>query len=124
METILYCGYHIAGNQHIAIAINANDPTDVHYFDIDPDVNNDAYERAQGWAYDGGGGWSEAELREWMERLAEASHTLDGTSAYPPTVDCGFVLPSVPIYAPDAYVSGCCDGEIYLAREILRKFLK
>ena len=56
METTLYCGYYIAGNQHMAIAINAEDPTDVHYFTIDPDVNNDAYVRAQGWAYDTGGG--------------------------------------------------------------------
>jgi hypothetical protein len=51
METTLYCGYYIAGNQHLAIAINEDDPKDVHYFFIDPDVNNNAYIRAQGWAY-------------------------------------------------------------------------
>ncbi len=52
METITYHGYYIAGNKHLAIAINVNDPTDVHYFDIDPDVNNNAYIRAQGWAFE------------------------------------------------------------------------
>lgn len=44
--------YEIRGNQHIAIAINVNDPKDVHWFDIDPDVNNDAFIRACGWAYE------------------------------------------------------------------------
>ena len=52
METITYHGYYIAGNKYLAIAINVNDPTDVHYFDIDPDVNNNAYIRAQGWAFE------------------------------------------------------------------------
>jgi len=45
--------YEIRGNQHIAIAINVNDPKDAHYFTIDPEVNNDAFIRACGWAYPG-----------------------------------------------------------------------
>ncbi len=48
--------YYIVGNQHGAIAINVNDPTDVQWFTIDPDVNNDAFTRACGWAYPGPGG--------------------------------------------------------------------
>jgi hypothetical protein len=52
MNTITYHGYHIAGNKYFAIAINVNDPSDVNWFDIDPDVNNDAFIRAQGWAYE------------------------------------------------------------------------
>jgi len=44
--------YEIRGNKYIAIAINVNDPTDAHYFTIDPEVNNDAFVRATGWAYE------------------------------------------------------------------------
>lgn len=44
--------YEIRGNQYIAIAISANDPKDAHYFDIDPDCNNNAFIRACGWAYE------------------------------------------------------------------------
>ena len=44
--------YEIRGNKFIAIAINVNNPEDVHYFDIDPDVNNNAFIRACGWAYE------------------------------------------------------------------------
>lgn len=44
--------YEIRGNQFIAIAINVNDPKDAHYFTIDPDVNNNAFVRACGWAYE------------------------------------------------------------------------
>lgn len=44
--------YEIRGNQYVAIAINVNNPKDSHYFDIDPDVNNNAFIRACGWAYE------------------------------------------------------------------------
>jgi hypothetical protein len=44
--------YEIRGNQYVAIAVNVNNPKDSHYFDIDPDVNNNAFIRAQGWAYE------------------------------------------------------------------------
>jgi len=40
--------YEIAGNQYIAIAINIYYPKDFHYFDIDSDINNDAFIRACG----------------------------------------------------------------------------
>lgn len=44
--------YAVCGNQHVAIAINVNNPADSHYFTIDPDVNNDAFVRACGWAHE------------------------------------------------------------------------
>ena len=44
--------YEISGNQFIAIAINKTNPKDSHWFEIDPDVNNDAFIRACGWAYE------------------------------------------------------------------------
>lgn len=44
--------YEIRGNQYVAIAINVKNPKDSHYFDIDPDVNNNAFIRACGWAYE------------------------------------------------------------------------
>lgn len=44
--------YEIHGNQYVAIAVNRDDPKDSHYFDIDPEVNNDAFVRACGWAYE------------------------------------------------------------------------
>lgn len=53
MRHTTYHGYFISGNQYLAIAISVTDPTDVHYFDIDPEVNNDAFVRAMGWAYPG-----------------------------------------------------------------------
>jgi hypothetical protein len=43
--------YEIRGNQYVAIAINVKNPNDSHCFDIDPDVNNNAFIRACGWAY-------------------------------------------------------------------------
>lgn len=45
--------WFIVGNQQYAFAINMNDEKEIHYFDIDPEVNNNAYIRAQGWAYPG-----------------------------------------------------------------------
>lgn len=45
--------WFIVGNQEYAFAINMNDETEIHCFDIDPEVNNNAYIRAQGWAYPG-----------------------------------------------------------------------
>ncbi len=53
METCIYQGYHIAGNINLAIAISVTDPSDCHWFDRDPDVNNNAYIRAKGWAWAG-----------------------------------------------------------------------
>ena len=53
MQIEIYHGYYIAGNKYIAIAINIDNPEDVHYFHIDPDVNNNAYVRAKGWAFPG-----------------------------------------------------------------------
>lgn len=44
--------YEIYGNMYIAIAVNVNNPKDSHYFDIDPEVNNNAFVRACGWAYE------------------------------------------------------------------------
>ena len=44
--------YEIRGNQYVAIAINVKNPKDSHYFDIDPGVNNNAFIRACGWAYE------------------------------------------------------------------------
>jgi hypothetical protein len=44
--------YEIYGNQYVAIAVNREDATDSHYFTIDPEVNNDAFIRACGWAYE------------------------------------------------------------------------
>lgn len=44
--------YEIYGNQHVAIAVNVNNPRDSHYFTLDPGVNNDAFVRACGWAYE------------------------------------------------------------------------
>lgn len=45
-------GYEIYGNQFVAIAMNVNDAADPHHFGIDPDVNNNAFIRACGWAYE------------------------------------------------------------------------
>ena len=52
MRVCIYYGYHIAGNENIAIAINVDDPYDAHYFTRDPEVNDNAYIRAMGWAYE------------------------------------------------------------------------
>ncbi len=32
MKTETVNGYHVAGNEHLAIAINVTDPTDAHHF--------------------------------------------------------------------------------------------
>ena len=53
IRTTVWYDYFITGNQYLAIAINLKDPKDAHYFDIDPEVNNDAFVRACGWAYPG-----------------------------------------------------------------------
>ena len=53
----------------------------------------------------------ESELIEWLERLAGTFHTTDAENW-------------VGANCTDAYITGCCDGEIHLAREILRKFFK
>jgi hypothetical protein len=58
---------------------------------------------------------NENELREWLERLAESFHTTDSPD---------WKAEDVGTNCTDAYITGCCDGEIHLAREILRKFLK
>ena len=47
----VWCGYYISGNRYLAIAINVKNPKDAHHFSIDPDVNNDAFIRACGWAF-------------------------------------------------------------------------
>lgn len=47
----IWWGYRIIGNQQAAIAIDIVDSTNTQYFDIDPEVNNDAFIRACGWAY-------------------------------------------------------------------------
>jgi len=55
-ETVLSCregDYEIRGNKYVAIAININDAKDSHYFDIDPDVYNNAFNRAIAWAFEG-----------------------------------------------------------------------
>ena len=44
--------YYIVGNKNYAFAINEGDDSDNHYFDRDPDVNDDAFIRACGWAYE------------------------------------------------------------------------
>ena len=44
--------YEISGNAMVAIAINRNNPRDSTYFTIDPGVNNNAFIRACGWAYE------------------------------------------------------------------------
>jgi hypothetical protein len=44
-------GYRIVGNKYHAIAVDIANHANTHYFTIDPDVNNDAFVRAQGWAY-------------------------------------------------------------------------
>lgn len=52
MERTIVGDYEICGNKYVAIAINIKKPQDAHYFDIDPEVNNDAFVRACGWAYE------------------------------------------------------------------------
>lgn len=52
LRTTVVERYEIVGNQFLAIAVNMDKPEDVHYFDIDPEVNNDAFVRACGWAYE------------------------------------------------------------------------
>jgi hypothetical protein len=44
--------YRIVGNKNYAFACNMNDDKDNHYFTRDPDVNDDAFIRACGWAYE------------------------------------------------------------------------
>ena len=44
--------YEISGNAMVAIAINRNNPLDSTYFTIDPEVNNNAFICACGWAYE------------------------------------------------------------------------
>lgn len=53
LRTQYWHGYLITGNKYVAIAINVNNPKEAHYFTIDPDVNNDAFVRACGWAHPG-----------------------------------------------------------------------
>jgi hypothetical protein len=52
LRTAYYEGYIVTGNQYLAIAINVDNPQDVQIFAIDPEVNNDAFIRACGWAYE------------------------------------------------------------------------
>jgi hypothetical protein len=51
MKMIVYCGFEIAGNADLAIAINVDDPSDCHTFTRDPDCNDNAFKRACGWAF-------------------------------------------------------------------------
>ena len=51
-RTCSWHGYQIVGNEDYAFAINESDPEDIHHFDRDPEVNNDAFIRACGWAYE------------------------------------------------------------------------
>jgi hypothetical protein len=44
--------YVVSGNKHVAIAVNIFNAEDSHYFDIDPEVNNNAFVRACGWAFE------------------------------------------------------------------------
>jgi hypothetical protein len=56
LKTTIYHGYHIAGNDHLAIAINVSNPEDVHWFTPQTmekdDIEQDAYTRAKVWAYE------------------------------------------------------------------------
>ena len=45
--------WFVVGNEEYAFAINMRDQSEIHYFDRDPDVNNDAFIRAVGWCYPG-----------------------------------------------------------------------
>jgi hypothetical protein len=44
--------FHVVGNKNYAFALNITDSKDHHYFTRDPDVNDDAFIRACGWAYE------------------------------------------------------------------------
>lgn len=44
--------YQITGNKNYAFALNTTNQNDKHYFTRDPDVNDDAFIRACGWAYE------------------------------------------------------------------------
>jgi hypothetical protein len=48
----LVAAYHIIGNKNYAFALNRTNAKDHHYFTRDPDVNDDAFIRACGWAYE------------------------------------------------------------------------
>ena len=52
MNFITTNGYRIAGNAYLAIAININDDTDVHYFTISAEIP-DAFNRAIAWSSPG-----------------------------------------------------------------------
>ena len=56
MKTTIVNGYHVAGNDFVAIAINENDPKDAHYF-VEPCTSFGeplpAYERAIAWTSEG-----------------------------------------------------------------------
>lgn len=48
-----YHGWYIVGHQDYAFAVNMENNKDIHYFDRDPNVNDDAFIRACGWAFPG-----------------------------------------------------------------------
>jgi hypothetical protein len=53
MDIITINGYDIAGNEHVAVAINTNDPADAHHFTRDPDCHDSAFARAVAWTNPG-----------------------------------------------------------------------
>lgn len=50
-QTSEYYGWIITGNEEYAFAVSRHCESDIQYFTRDPDVNNHAYIRALGWAF-------------------------------------------------------------------------
>ena len=57
MKTCCVDGYHVAGNEHVAIAISVEDPSDAHLFTphtmAEDYVDMGAYDRAIVWTSPG-----------------------------------------------------------------------
>lgn len=49
MKTTIINGYHVAGNEYLAIAINVEDPKDAHYFIPVKIGMNNAYDQTIWW---------------------------------------------------------------------------
>lgn len=83
IQTKVVGDYLVTGNKHIAIAVAIDCEADSHHFTIDPEVNNDAFIRACGWASPGIGEESfelqNMRLRDTLQQVLNAMNYNDNS---------------------------------------------
>ena len=100
-----YHGYFIVGNEEYAFAVSLTNKKDIHHFHRDPDVNNDAFIRACGWAYDPSDENEKVRIVELKLRVSFAYEDKDET---PPLYLCKYQLEQLVSHAAG---NGMLTGE-------------